>query len=101
MAIRSAYLNPQLFPFERPHNVPGSANHLAWWAVAAASGRLAGSAVNQVRVHYGLTPLRNAMGAGDHSRILTAVIVSAAFLPPPPDWPDYAQVVGYCFWVTP
>ena len=101
MTIRSAYLNPQLFPFERPHKLPGSANRLAWWAVAAASGRLADSAVNQVRVQYGLAPLRHAMGAGDHSRILTAVIVSAAFLPPPPDWPHYARVVGYCFWDTP
>jgi UDP:flavonoid glycosyltransferase YjiC (YdhE family) len=41
------------------------------------------------------------MGVGNHSRLLTAVVVSPAFLPPPPDWPSYVRMTGFCFWDTP
>ncbi len=101
LTIRSERVDPQLLPIELPRPLRGVANRLAWSAIGVTARRLADDPVNDVRAAYGLPPIRDVLGRGDHSKILTAVLVSPSFLPPPPDWPGYARVAGYCFWDTP
>ncbi len=54
--------------------------------------------VNRVRAEYGLQPRRDQLTSGGTSKRLTAVAVSPAFVPRPPDWPGYAKLTGFLFW---
>ncbi len=99
--VPSAHLNPYLLPLSWPSEFPPFANRIAWAALEAALRYVADNQINNIRAEYGLAPGRNLMGVGNHSHTLTAVVVSPAFLPPPPDWPSYVRMTGFCFWDTP
>jgi len=99
--IPSAYVNPYLLPLSWPSELPPFANRSAWAILQAALRHVADNQINRVRAEYGLAPVRDVMGVGNHSHTLTAVAVSPAFLLPPPDWPSYVRMTGFCFWDTP
>ena len=99
--IPSAYVNPCLLPLSWPSELPRFANRSAWAILQAALRHIADNQINRVRAEYGLAPDRDLVGGGNHSRTLTAVAVSPAFPQPPPDWPSYVRMTGFCFWDTP
>lgn len=97
----SAYLEPQPLPFSLPPRLQYVANQIGWGVGGIALRRLVDVPVNRVRVSLGLPPKRNLMQEGSASHELTAVAISPAFLPPPPDWPPYVHETGFMFWDTP
>ncbi len=99
--IPSAHVNPYLLPLPWSGELPPFANRIAWAALQAVLRYVADNQVNRIRAAYGLPPGRDLIGVGNHSHMLTAAIVSPAFLPPPPDWPSYVRMTGFCFWDTP
>lgn len=99
--IPSAYVNPYLLPLPWPGELPPMANRIAWATLQAVLRQVADKQINSIRAAYGLLPGRGLIGVGNHSHLLTAVVVSPAFLPPPPDWPSYVRMTGFCFWDTP
>lgn len=50
-----------------------------------------------LRAAYGLPPQCCPLPVRHLSRLLTAVPVSPAFVPRPPDWPPWARMTGFCF----
>lgn len=99
--IPSAYVNPHLLPLPWPGEFPPVANRIAWATLQAVLRHVADKQINSIRAAYGLHPARDLIGVGNHSLLLTAVVVSPAFLPPPSDWPSYVRMTGFCFWDTP
>ncbi len=100
-AIPSAYLEPQPLPFPLPPVVQPLVNRVAWATGASVLRRVADAPVNRLRGEYGLAPRRDLLFSGNLSHTLTAVAASPAFEPPPPDWPSYVHMTGFCFWDTP
>lgn len=92
---------PIALPMTPPRPLQRFANQFAWTIGAAMLRRVADRPINVIRAEYGLAPRRNVLLNGNHSHTLTALAVSPAFLPPPPDWPPSVHVTGFCFWDTP
>lgn len=99
--IPSVYLNPVLLPMPILTNLPPFVNRFAWRSLAAVLRYMGDGRINRIRAEYGLAPDHDLLGTGNHSHTLTAVSVSSAFMPPPPDWPPYVRTTGFCFWDTP
>jgi UDP:flavonoid glycosyltransferase YjiC (YdhE family) len=99
--IPSAYVHPYLLPLLWPSEFPPIVNRIAWNTMQAVLRNVADKQINGIRAMYGLRPGHDLMGVGNHSHLLTAVVVSPAFLPPPSDWPAYVRMTGFCFWDVP
>jgi UDP:flavonoid glycosyltransferase YjiC (YdhE family) len=101
LTVPSAAVEPQPLPFVLPASLRRPANRASWafgqWAV----GRVFDPPVNGLRAQYGLAARRDWMYLGGASPALTAVAISPAFLPPPPDWPPYVRETGFLFWDMP
>lgn len=97
----SAYLEPQPLPIALPPRLQFLANQIGWSVGGIALRRLVDVPVNHIRADFGLAPKRNLMQDGSASHDLTAMAISPAFLPPPPDWPPYVRETGFMFWDTP
>ncbi len=85
-----------------PSTLPGPLRWLANRAMLALGQiklrQVVDEPVNRVRAEYGLPPRRDLLTSGGTSRRLTVVAVSPAFVPRPPDWPEYAKLTGFLFW---
>jgi rhamnosyltransferase subunit B len=101
LTIPSAHVNPRVLPLPWPGELPPFANRISWALITATLRYVADNRINRIRAEYALAPGRDLMGVGNHSSTLTAVVVSPVFLPPPPDWPHYVRMTGFCFWDTP
>ncbi len=76
-------------------------NRALWFAGGVAFERISDPPFNAVRAAYGLPPRKRLLQDGNMSPTLTAVAVSPAFFPRPPDWPDSAQLTGFLYWDAP
>lgn len=76
-------------------------NRALWFAGGAAFERMSDPPFNAVRAAYGLPPRKRLLQDGNMSPTLTAVAVSPAFFPRPPDWPESAQLTGFLYWDAP
>ncbi|HEX6542594.1 MAG TPA: glycosyltransferase [Ktedonobacterales bacterium] len=101
VVIPSAYIEPQPSPVPIPKSLQPLANRASWWVGMAAVRRLWDVPVNRVRAEYGLPPRRDLAQVGNLSRELTALAVSPAYTPRPPDWPAWVRQTGFCFWDAP
>lgn len=99
--LPSCSFAPIPLPITPPRPLQRFANRFSWLIGAVMLRRVADRAINTIRAEYGLAPRRNVLLNGTHSRALTALTVSPAFLSPPPDWPSYVHMTGFCFWDTP
>lgn len=97
----SAYLEPQPAPVPIPRRLQPLANRASWAMGMMAVRRLWDVPINRVRAEYGLPPRRDLAQTGNLSRQLTALAVSPAYTPRPPDWPAWVHQTGFCFWDTP
>jgi rhamnosyltransferase subunit B len=80
-----------------PLSVASSALRPEGRALAAELRGRADAAVEALRREHGLEPRSDVLGAGGLSETATAVTVSPAFLPRPPDWPPWARLTGFVF----
>ncbi|HEX5439288.1 MAG TPA: glycosyltransferase [Ktedonobacterales bacterium] len=99
--VPSPYLEPQPTPVPIPPALQPLANRVAWAMGMAAVRQLWDVPINKVRAEYGLPPLRDVAQTGNLSRQLTAMAVSPAYTPRPPDWPAWVRQTGFCFWDAP
>lgn len=101
LLIPSEYIEP--YPHTLP--IPGPIHRFTTrmsWAVGSAMLRQLGDReINALRASYDLPPRRDFLLAGNSSTTFTAVAASPAFVPRPPDWPDYVHLTGFCFWDKP
>lgn len=97
----SRYLVPQPQVFELPAPLQHAANRIGWSIGNGALRRIVDPPINAVRAELGLPPAHDLLSYGSLSRTYSAVAVSPAFAPRPPDWPSYLHVTGFCFWDTP
>lgn len=88
-------------PFRFPRVVDAVYNRASWAVAHQAARRMMEEPVNAVRMEYGLRPVRDPLTVSGLSRRLTAIAVSPAFLPPPPDWSKHLKLTGFPFWETP
>lgn len=92
-------------PSREAGRLPGAAGRLvnrALWTLGGVGiARASDPPLNAVRAQFGLAPRHRLLGDGALSPELTAVAVSPAFFPRPPDWPASARVTGYLFWDIP
>lgn len=85
-----------------PDGVARRLRRLLWRVVPTlGSPIMQDRAVNGIRERYGLAPMRGNMmlawTAADH----TAVLSSAHYTPPQPDWPEPIDVTGFTIWPGP
>lgn len=99
--IPSAYIEPQPSPVPIPPALQTIANRASWAMGMMAVRQLWDVPINRVRAEYGLAPRRDVAQTGNLSRDLTALAVSPAYTPRPPDWPTWVHQTGFCFWDTP
>lgn len=99
--IPSAYTEPQPLPFALPKALQQWANRASWSLGMMAVRRIYDVPINRVRAEYGLPPRRDLGQTGNLSRQLTAMAISPAYTPRPPDWPAWVHETGFCFWDTP
>lgn len=99
--VPSPHLEPQPTPVPIPHALQPLANRVSWAMGMTAVRQLWDVPVNKVRAEYGLPPLRDVAQTGNLSRQLTAMAVSPAYTPRPPDWPAWVHQTGFCFWDAP
>lgn len=99
--IPSAYLEPQPTPIPIPQTLQPLANRMSWAMGMMAVRRIYDVPINRVRAEYGLPSRRDLGQTGNLSRQLTAMAISPAYTPRPPDWPDWVHETGFCFWDTP
>jgi rhamnosyltransferase subunit B len=97
----SAHIEPQPSPVPIPQVLQPLANRASWAMGMLAVRRLWDDPVNRVRREYGLPPRRDVAQTGNLSHRLTALAVSPAYTPRPPDWPAWVHETGFCFWDTP
>lgn len=97
LALPSAAFPPSPLPWAPPPLRP-LMNRIAWGIGERLLDSIADPAVNALRATYGLPPQHHLLLTGNLSPSLVAVAVSPAFLPRPTDWPDHAQVTGFCFY---
>ncbi|MBF6592006.1 MAG: glycosyltransferase family 1 protein [Ktedonobacterales bacterium] len=101
VTLPSDYLEPQPPFFPLPAWLQRFYNHTGWALGDVVLRRMVDVPVNTIRAEFGLPPRRDIMQYGNLSTELTAVAISPAFCPPPPDWPAYVRTTGFCFWDTP
>ncbi|MGE5334164.1 MAG: glycosyltransferase, partial [Nitrososphaerota archaeon] len=99
--VPSAYLEPQQLPFALPRSLQPLANRVSWALGMMAVRRIFDVPLNRVRAEYGLPPRRDLGQTGNLSRQLTAMAISPAYVPRPPDWPAWVRMTGFCFWDVP
>ena len=99
--VPSAYTEPQPLPFALPRWLQPWANRTSWALGMMAVRRIYDVPINRVRAEYGLPPRRDLGQTGNLSRQLTAMAISPAYTPRPPDWPAWVRETGFCFWDTP
>ncbi len=78
-----------------------AANRLQWRIGGMLLGAIADRPINRLRQHYGLRPLHESFWLGGASHSLVCLACSPALQPPPPDWPKYVRMTGFCFWDAP
>lgn len=100
-SVPSGYYPPVPFGIVLPGPVQRVANRFLWSIGALALRRSVDPPVNAVRVAAGLPRGRDFLFGGTLSRALTAVAVSPAFIPPPPDWSPWVRAMGFLYWDTP
>ena len=101
VTVPSAHLISQPQPVELPAGLQKMANRLQWRIGSLILRQIADRPINQVRTRYQLKPLRESLWLGAASQQLVCVACSSAFQPVPPDWPDFVQMTGFCFWDAP
>jgi rhamnosyltransferase subunit B len=103
ITVPSMYIEPQPLPIALPPLLQRAANRASWEFGIRLVARVFDPPVNRLRAAYGLPPHHDWMytRADNTSARLTAVAVSPAFCPPPPDWPSSVLVTGFLFWDTP
>ena len=99
--IPSASTEPQPLPFTLPKALQPWANRASWSLGMMAVRRIFDVPINRIRAEYGLAPRRDLGQTGNLSRQLTAMAISPAYTPRPPDWPAWVHETGFCFWDTP
>lgn len=72
-------------------------NRMIWGGGARLLAHSVTRPLDLLRAEYGLSPLRCPLPVRHLSRLLTAVPVSPAFVPRPPDWPAWVRMTGFCF----
>jgi rhamnosyltransferase subunit B len=95
--IPSAWIEPSAHGMPIPQKIQPMATRMSWRVGALLLRQIVDTRINPLRQAYGLSAQRDVILTGGLSHQLTAVAVSPAFLPPPPDWPPYIQMTGYCF----
>ncbi len=98
VTIPSAYLTTQPLPVQLPHGLQLQVNRLQWRVGSLVLRQIADRPINQVRSHFHLKPLHEALWLGAASPQLVCVTCSPAFQPRPPDWPHYVRMTGFCYW---
>lgn len=97
----SAFIDPSASPVPIPTALRPLANRTSWALGNAVLRRIVDTPINSIRAEYSLPPRHNLLSTGNLSRPYTALAVSPAFFPPPPDWPTYIHTTGFCFWDEP
>jgi UDP:flavonoid glycosyltransferase YjiC (YdhE family) len=101
VTLPSAHLVTQSQPFPLPGPLQRASNRLNWGLGGLILGRIADQPINRLRATYKLPPRHSLLWLGNASQSLVCLACSPAFQPPLPDWPDFVQVTGFCFWDTP
>ncbi len=99
--VPSAYIEPYRLPFALPSALRRMLTRQVWRIAKNTVGICADPEINQTRAAYGLPPRQAMLSDGNLSSYGIAVPVSSVFVPRPPDWPNHAQITGFCFWDTP
>lgn len=100
-AIPSAWVAPSRAAGRLPGAAGRAVNRALWTLGGIGIARASDPPLNAVRARFGLPPRRRLLGDGNLSPELTAVAVSLAFFPRPPDWPASARMTGYLYWDAP
>ncbi len=101
VSIPSADIVTQPQPIQLSPSLQRLANRLQWGLGSIFVGYIADRPINRLRRRYGLAPLHESLWLGGASRRSVAVACSPALQLPPPDWPEYVHMTGFCFWDTP
>ena len=101
LLIPSASIEPYPHTLPIPGPIHRFTTRVSWAVGSMLLRQLADRDINALRASYGLPPRRDFLLDGNSSTTFTAVTTSPAFVPRPPDWPDYVHLTGFCFWDKP
>lgn len=97
VTIRTAYLPLVPLPAWLPDSAERAVYGAGWAAGAMFARRLVDAAANDVAREVGLAPRCDWAYEHGLSHALTAVAVSPAYAPRPPDWPTWVRETGFLF----
>jgi rhamnosyltransferase subunit B len=102
VTIPSAQVNPAPQQLGLPAALDPLVNKITWGVGLTLMSAFFDPPINRIRAEYQLPPLRQWMYTGKrHWSPRTALAVSSAFFPPPPDLPETVGVTGFLYWDTP
>jgi UDP:flavonoid glycosyltransferase YjiC (YdhE family) len=94
--LPSAFVEARPARVALPPALRTASNRVAWALGGAALRRMVDQPVNRIRAGFALGPRHDLLWTGNLSPAATGVAVSPAFMSPPPDWPPYVRMTGFC-----
>jgi len=71
------------------------------WPIYLSMMRVFDREINEVRLSFGLRPVRDGLLLGSISPHLCLLLMSKAYLPQPSDWPPQLRMTGFADWDSP
>jgi rhamnosyltransferase subunit B len=71
------------------------------WPIYLRRMRVFDPEMNEVRHTFGLKPIKDGFVRGSISPHLCLLLMSRAYIPPPPDWPPQLKLTGFADWDRP